>query len=125
MLEEIVLAIDDEPETLAVIGELLGASGVNIHTLSATTYNGQGVVHLVCDDGDEAAEVLKANNFKVETTRPVLTATLDDQPGAMGKYCRKLIDAGVTISAAYVARKGGGETEMIFAVDDLQAAREV
>lgn len=124
MLEEIVLAIGDEPETLALIGELLGASGVNIHTLSATTYNGQGVVHLVCDDGDDAAEVLKSNGFTVRTTRPVMTATVDDQPGELGRYCRRLTDAGVIISAAYVARKSGGETELIFAVDDLDLAQE-
>jgi hypothetical protein len=124
MLEEIVLSIDDEPGALAVIGELLGDSKVNIYALSATTYSGQGVVHLVCDDGDDAAEVLKSNGFHVRTTRPVMTATVDDQPGELGRYCRKLTDAGVTISAAYVARKGGGETELVFAVDDLEAAQE-
>lgn len=124
MLEEIVVTADDRPGVLAEIGELLGSSGVNIETLSASTHNGQGVIHLIVDDGDDAAEVLASNGFKVEASRPVLVSTVDDRPGELGRYCRRLSDAGVWISSAYVAKRGGGETELIFAVDDLQAAEQ-
>ena len=53
----------------------------------------------------------------------MLTATLDDRPGELGRYCRKLADSGVAISSAYVAKRGGGETELILAVDDLDGSR--
>lgn len=122
MLEEIVVIVDDEPGSLAGIGELLGRSGVNIATLCASTYNGNGVIHLIVDDGEDASEVLQANGYKVEMSRPVLTTTLDDRPGELGRYCRKLAEAGVAISSAYVARRLDGETELIMAVDDLEAA---
>ncbi|MFN2586742.1 MAG: ACT domain-containing protein [Actinomycetota bacterium] len=125
MLEEIMIAVnDDRPGILAEIGELLGRAGVNIGTLAATNIDGKGVVHLVVDDGDDACEVLKANDFDVQGSRPVLTATLEDRPGELGRYCRRLSEAGVAISSAYVARRGGGESELIFAVDDLDAARQ-
>jgi hypothetical protein len=125
MLEEIVVTTGDRRGVLADIGELLGGANVNIETLTATTYNGVGVIHLVVDDGEEAGQLLRSNGFKVEGTRRVLTATLDDQPGELGRYCRRLAESGITISAAYVARRGGGETEMIFAVDDVEAATRV
>ena len=124
MLEEIVIAVDDRPGLLAEIGELLGGAGVNIETLGAYDHDGFGVIHLVVDDGEDATEILRSNGFKVELTRPVLTATLDDRPGELGRYCRRLADAGVAISSAYVAKRGGGETEMILAVDDLDTALE-
>jgi hypothetical protein len=124
MLEQIVVRVDDEDGVLAEIGELLGRSSVNIETLSATAFDGQGVIYLVVDDGEEAAEVLTANGFKVEDAQPVLTATLDDRPGELGRYCRRLADAGVRITAAYVAKRGAGETELIFAVDNLEAAHK-
>ena len=124
MLEEIIVTADDEPGALARIGELLGSQGINIETLSAFSYNGLGVVHLIVDDSDDVVELLKSNEFKVEGTRSVLTATLDDQPGELGRYCRKLSAAGVDISTAYVMKRTGGETELIFAVDDLDAAKE-
>ncbi len=124
MLEEITVTIDDRPGILADLGELLGRAGVNIETLSASTHGGVGVIHLVVDDGEEAAETLAANGFKVSGVRQVLTATLDDRPGELGRYCRRLSDAGVSISAAYVGRRGGGETELILAVDNVPAAKE-
>jgi hypothetical protein len=124
MLEEIIVAVDDRPGLLADIGELLGNAGVNIETLGAYDHDGFGVVHLVVDDGEDASEILSSNGFKVEGMRPVLTATLDDRPGELGRYCRRLADAGVAISSAYVAKRLGGETEVILAVDDLDTAQE-
>ena len=125
MLEEIVIAVDDNPGVLAEVGELLGRSGVNIETLCASSHNGQGVIHLVVDDGDDAAEVLASNNFKVLSSHQVLTTTLDDRPGELGRYCRRLSSEGVAISSAYVMKRGGGETELILAVDDLEAAQHL
>ena len=125
MLEEIIVSVDDEPGVLATIGELLGEENVNIEALAATSYNGRSVIHLVVDDGEDAAELLKANGFKVEGARQVMAATLDDRPGELGRYCRRLSNSGINISAVYVARRGSGETELIFAVDDLAAARKV
>lgn len=122
MLEEITVVVDDRPGILAELGELLGANGVNIETLCASAHNGQGVIHFVCDDGEDAGEILASNGYKVEGARPVLTVTIDDRPGELGRYCRHLSQNGVAISSAYVARRGSGETELIFAVDDLEAA---
>lgn len=124
MLEEITVTVDDRPGVLAEIGELLGRAGVNIETLCASTHDGHAVVHLVVDDADDAGEILASNGFKVDGSRPVLTATLDDRPGELGRYCRRLAGAGINISSAFVAKRMGGETELIFAVDDIEAAQK-
>jgi hypothetical protein len=125
MLEEILISVvDDRPGILAEIGELLGRAEVNIETLAATNIEGKGIIHLVVDDGDDAAEVLAANGFEVAGSREVLTATLEDRPGELGRYCRRLAEAGVAISSAYVAKRAGGESELILAVDDKDAAAQ-
>ena len=126
MLEELVVVVDDDrPGLLAELGELLGNSGVNIHTLAGSNINGQGIIHLVVDDGEDAGEVLAANGFTVTGVREVLSVTLDDRPGELGRYCRKLSEAGVSVKAVYVARRDAGETELIFSVDDLHAAQRL
>lgn len=123
MLEEIIIRVNDsDPGMLAELGELLGKEGVNIETLAASNITGAGVIHIVVDDGEDAGEALRANGYEVERVRPVMTATLDDRPGEFGAYCRRLADSGVEISAVYVAKRAGGETELIFAVDDIEAA---
>jgi hypothetical protein len=123
MLEELIVTVDDRPGILAEIGELLGEAGVNIETLCASSHDGLGIIHLVVDDGDDAGELLASHNYKIQEARPVLTATLDDRPGELGRYCRRLAEAGVMISAVYVVHRDQGETELIFAVDDLDEAR--
>jgi hypothetical protein len=123
VFEEITIVVDDKPGILAEIGEALGRSGVNIETLSAFTHDGRGVVQLVVDDEEDAAEALGVEGISVEGSRPVMLVTLEDRPGELGRYCRKLADAGVTISGAYLSKRGAGETELIFTVDDLEAAR--
>jgi hypothetical protein len=126
MLEEIIISIGDyQPGVLAEIGELLGKEGVNIETLAGSNFSGAGVLHIVVDDGEEAGEVLRANGYEVSEIRSVMTATVDDQPGEFGSFCRRLADAGVDVSAVYVAKRGGGETELIFAVDDIETAQSV
>ena len=122
MLEEIIVTVDDRPSLLADMGELLGKQSVNIETLSATSHDGRSTIHLVVDDGEEAAETLAANGFKVEGSRPVMSVTLDDRPGELGRYCRRLSKAGVSISSVYLAHRNGGETELVFAVDNVEAA---
>jgi hypothetical protein len=122
MLEEIIVTVDDRPSLLADLGELLGRQSVNIETLAATSHDGRSVIHLVVDDGEEAAETLAANGFKVEGSRPVISVTLDDRPGELGRYCRRLSKAGVSISSVYLAHRNGGETELVFAVDNQEAA---
>ncbi|HEX3326990.1 MAG TPA: ACT domain-containing protein [Actinomycetota bacterium] len=122
MFEEITIVVEDRPGMLADIGEALGRAGVNIETLSAFTTDGQGVIQLVVDDEEDAAEALKAEGIAVEGSRSVMVVTLDDRPGELGRYCRRLAEAGVTISGAYLSKRGGGETELIFTVDDLEAA---
>lgn len=124
MLEEIIIRMEDRPGILAEIGELLGSRDVNIETLAASRLLGEGIIHLVVDDGEDAGEILKSNGFIVDQVRPVLTSTIDDKPGEFGAYCRRLHEAGVDISAVYVAHKGDGETEMIFAVDDVEIAKQ-
>jgi hypothetical protein len=122
VFEEITIVVEDRPGMLADVGEALGRAGVNIETLSAFTADGQGVIQLVVDDEEDAAEALKAEGIKVESSRSVMVVTLDDRPGELGRYCRRLANAGVTISGAYLSKRGSGETELIFTVDDLEAA---
>jgi len=51
--------------------------------------------------------------------------TLEDEPGALGRYCRKLADASINLEAVYLAGERNGAKELVLAVSDLQAARGV
>lgn len=123
MPTEIVIETEDRPGVLAQIGELFGELEINIFAAAAFTHGGKGILHFVVDDVDRARGALEQAGHRISTTREVLNASLDDRPGELGKFARKLADAGVNITSFYTAGSSGGDTEIILAVDDVDAAR--
>jgi hypothetical protein len=120
---EIVVETEDRPGVLAQIGEMFGEIEINILAVAAFTHEGKGILHFVVDDAGRAQGSLEAAGFKVMTVREVLNASLDDRPGEIGRFARKLADAGVNITSFYTAGSGMGDTEIILAVDNVEAAK--
>jgi hypothetical protein len=120
---EIIVETEDRPGVIADIGELLGEAAVNIKAAAAIAHGGHGYLHFVVDDADRALSALKLGGWKVNGTREVLAVTIDDQPGELGRYARRLAAAGVSITALYTAGERAGDKELIVAVDDIAAAR--
>lgn len=125
MPTEIIVEVTDQPGVLAQIGELFGDQGVNIAAAAAFTHGGQGYMHFVVDDADLAMGALKENGYTISQVREVLAVSLDDQPGELGRYARKLADAGVNILSFYTGGSSGGDKEIIIAVDDVESTREL
>lgn len=125
MPTEIVTEVQDRPGLLADIGELFGKRNINITAAAAFTHNGKGYLHFVVDDAEPATGLLKECDCKIITVREVLSVSLDDQPGELGRYTRRLADAGVNILSFYTGGSSGGDKEVIIAVDKIAAARDV
>jgi hypothetical protein len=60
-----------------------------------------------------------------ERVREVLSVTIDDEPGALGRYCRRLADASINLEAVYLAGERNGAKELVLAVSNLDAARRI
>ena len=125
MPTEIVVETEDRPGVIAEIGELFGQARVNIKAAAAFSQNGSGHLHFVVDNADRALAALKVGGWKVTAKREVLSVSLGDEAGELGRYARRLAEAGVNITALYTAGERAGERELIVAVDDLAAARRV
>ena len=123
MPTEIVIETEDRPGVIAEIGQLFGEARVNIVAAAAFAHERIGYLHFVVDRADRAVAALKRGGWSVRETREVLAVTLEDRPGELGRYARRLSDAGVNITALYVAGDRAGDKELIVAVDDLAAAQ--
>jgi len=122
---EIVVETEDRPGVIAEIGELFGQARVNIKAAAAFSENGRGHLHFVVDNADRALAALKMAGWKVTQKHEVLAVSVDDEPGELGRYARRLAEAGVNITALYTAGERAGDKELIVAVDDLVAARRI
>jgi hypothetical protein len=126
MLTEVVVELEDRIGALASLGELLGLEGVNIRALAVVRVGrGRALAHLVVEPADVAVRTLREHGLVPERVREVLSVTLDDEPGALGRYCRRLADASVNLEAVYLAGERNGAKELVLAVSDLDAARRV
>ncbi|HZD73832.1 MAG TPA: hypothetical protein VE776_08100 [Actinomycetota bacterium] len=126
MLTEVVVKLEDRIEALADLGELLGRYGVNIRALAVVRVaEGRALAHLVVEPADTAVRVLREHDLVPERVREMLSVTLEDEPGALGRYCRRLADASISLEAVYLAGERNGAKELVLAVSDLQAGRQV
>ena len=124
MPTEIVIETKDRPGVIAEIGELFGKQRINIRAAAAFTHEGSGFLHFVVDDADSAIPALKQAGWDVVRRSEVLAVSLDDRPGELGRYARRLANAGINISALYMAGGQAGDLEVIVAVENVEAARE-
>ena len=104
MLTEVVVKLEDRIGALADLGELLGGEGVNITALAVVRVaEGRALAHLVLEPADVAVRVLREHDLVPERVREVLSVTLEDEPGALGRYCRLLANASINLEAVYLA----------------------
>lgn len=111
---------DNSPGQLAAISEELGKVGVNIGGFCAVATDGRGVLHLLVDDAAAARGALQGAGYSVAAERAALVlGDVEDRPGYLGEMAGRLAAADINIEVAYL----GTGTRLIFAVDDVEAAR--
>lgn len=121
MRQVLVVVPDDRPGELARIGEVLGAAGINIDAISASTSRHAGLVQVVVDRTDEAFRVLHEAAVPVMDVRDALVVPVNDVPGRIGEICRVLSDAGINIDEAYLANDGG----LVVVCEEVERARQL
>ncbi len=120
MATDLTLYLEDHPGELARLGEVLGRNGVNIEGFCAlTSGGGQVEVHVLVADLPDVFTALQAAGIRVATEQEVAVVPVEDRPGVLGEVSRRLGDAGVNITLAYLATG----TRLVFGADDLAKAK--
>ena len=120
MATDLTVYLDDRPGRVAAVGEALGAAGVNLEGGFALVVGGQGIMHVLVEDAEAAGRALRDADLEVRDEREALVVDLEDRPGALGEATRRIAEAGVNLTAFYVATA----TRVVLCADDLDAARE-
>jgi hypothetical protein len=121
-MHDIAIDLENTPGALAAFGEALGRAGVGIEGGGAFAVGGRGVAHFLVEDGQAARATLAAAAIKVVALRDVVLLRLNqEEPGQLGKLCRRMADAGVNIETLY----SDHAHQLVLVVDDMVAARAV
>lgn len=124
MPTEFTVTLENRPGKLAELSEVLGEAEVNIRSLAGMVCEGKGIIKLVTHDLEATRAALTEAGASFEE-REILSVTMSDAPGELGRYARRLADAGVNIDTIYVMDMHAGFTELALGVDNLEEARAV
>jgi hypothetical protein len=106
-VKDLTISLDDRPGTLADAGEALGKAGINIEGFAGMAVEGRGVMHILVDDAAGARAALGGAGITVEREDDPLVMNIVStdaaQPGALGAMARRVADAGVNVTAIYIA----------------------
>ncbi|HEX7427676.1 MAG TPA: amino acid-binding protein [Mycobacterium sp.] len=120
MATDLTLYLDDQPGELARVGDVLGQAGANIAGLCALpSGGGQAEVHILVQDATAAFEALQSAGIRIAAEQEVLVLKIEDRPGALGEIARRLGEARVNLTMAYLATN----TRLVLAADNLAVAK--
>ncbi len=121
-MKNLSIELKNQPGELAEMGEVLGRAGVSIEGGGAFVVDGKGAANFLFEDGARARRALEAAGILVLEERDVLIQRLDqDQPGQLGKFLRRMADAGVNVEVQY----SDHNHQLVLVVNDIAAGRRV
>lgn len=122
VVNQFSVVLENKPGALAEMCSELAKKAVNIQAMMVPDMRGFGVVRLVVNNDEVAAQVFTAMGLK-HSLEEVLALRVSDKPGALGRVTRKLAEHNINIEYAYGSiEKGAPQALVILAVSDLKKA---
>src|ERR1043166_2896779 len=99
ILKELTVKLANSPGTLGRVSEVLGGERINLLAMSV---DASGALRMVVDNPIHAAGALREQHYQVDV-RDVLYAALPNEPGALGRVLKTLVEAGINVDYAYAS----------------------
>ena len=103
--------------SLATLAEELGRAKINIEGLCAVEQNGSVIFHLLTTDKAATTLAITKVGYKVTREMEVIVERVENHPGMLGKVTRRLADAGINLTTAYLAT----DTRLVLGCESLAA----
>ena len=116
LIKQISVFVENKSGRLSDILNVIGKNGIDISALSIADTTDFGIVRMIVNDPDKAAEILKSNNLVVKVT-DVIALAVADKPGGLAGEIEKLKNAGISIEYMY-AFANGADAAAVLKSDD-------
>jgi hypothetical protein len=123
-MRDFAIQLSHKPGEVSRVAHALSLKGVNLKSVAAMAFGGQGLLRLIADDVEAARTALRENNIRFEETE-VVTVLLENRAGELEDVTGKLADAGVNVHAFYVVGLDGNLVELAIASDDPKKVKKV
>ena len=123
-LKQLSVFMENKDGKLSEIIDLLSKNDINLHALSIADTTDFGILRLIVDDPQKAAEALKADGFVVKIS-DVLAVGMEDKPGSLAKLLQIISSAGIGVEYMYAfVSRVQGKALMVVRVNDNEKAVE-
>lgn len=123
-VKQVDLLLKNEPGTLSVVSDLLGANGINIIAFYVATEKDVGRLHFIANDPDKAINVLKTAGYAIEE-QDVIACETPHHPGGLNAILKPLKAAGINVDYIYPCLGTGDITVLVLGVGPIEKALQV
>ena len=121
-MKDLEIVLENKPGSLALMGETLGKNGISLEGGGVFQNGNASIAHFLVGDAEKARKVLTESGITVTNIHEVLIQKLKQGvPGQLGKFCRRLADAGVNILVQY----SDHSNQLIIVPDDIEKGKRV
>ena len=124
-VQQLSVFVGNKSGRLAEIAEIIAGAGADIRALTVADTSDFGILRLIVDKPQIAAQALRDADMSVSITSVIMMG-LSDQPGAFAQAMRTLAENHVSVEYMYAfVSKDSGRASVIIRTDEVERGIEV
>ena len=124
LIKQLSVFVENKPGRLAAVIEALGKNNINMSALSLADTSEYGILRVIVDNPEAAAEILKGIGVIVKITK-VLAISMDDTPGGLSKILDVFLKNEINVDYMYAfVGKAADRAVMVVKVSDVKKAED-
>jgi hypothetical protein len=117
-MKQISVFLENTTGRLCEVTKTLAKAGINLRAINIADTADFGILRIIVDKTEEAADVLNAAGFTVKMTT-VAAVEIDDKPGSLDALIEMIQKSGINIEYLYASLGGNsGKAVVIFKLED-------
>ena len=121
-VKQISIFVENQTGLLSEVTSVLSENNINLRALSIADTSDFGILRVIVEDVEKAAEILKAHGDTYTVTE-VLAVKMKDEAGGLAGILKVLAEAGIALEYAYAfLLQKVGEACLVVRVADNAAA---
>jgi len=117
-MKQISVFLENTTGRLCEVTRTLAKAGINLRALNIADTAEFGILRIIVDKTDEAAEILNKAGFTIKMTM-VAAVEIEDKPGSLDKLMVMIQKFGINIEYLYASLGGSsGKAVVIFKLED-------
>jgi len=112
MVQQVSVFLENKSGRLAEVTDAIGAAGINIGALSVAETSDFGILRFICDQPENAVQVLRQAGFSVGET-DVLAIQIPHRPGGLAEALEVIQPLDINIEYLYAFANNPGRDAVV------------